>query len=246
MLMVLKQITTFTPNPKINAMKNFMIVTVLFTLAISCGPKQEKSKNTATQPTREALKLDTICQGRIHQLECSKRVETYILKEHSDWASRDGKTLHLSIENGDDLSFTSDETPSPEKFISYRLTNYFPSLDAYLVRLTFYEGSINKLINRKNGNTIETAGEILVSPDNSRFLAYNRDLATTYTFNGFEVYSVEDDNYTQEHKQGLDWGPSDPIWLSNTKIEFVKISPMDFEPDGKAVFTLEDGKWVVE
>jgi hypothetical protein len=227
-------------------MKNIMIIVALLVLAMSCSQKQEKGKTAATKPTRETLQLDTICDGRIYESECIKRVESHILEEHSDWASRDGKTLHLSIENGDDLSFTSNDTPSPEKYISYRLTNYFPSLDAYLVHLTFYEGGTNKLINRKSGNLIETDGEILVSPDNSRFVAYNRDLATTYSFNGFEVYSTGDNAYELHHKEELGWGPEDPKWLSNTKIEFVKISPMNFEPDGKAVYKLEDGEWVAE
>ncbi|MFW5767254.1 MAG: hypothetical protein ACOCXO_02690 [Bacteroidota bacterium] len=227
-------------------MKYLLIIISLLVFAMSCGQKQENNNTTDTQSTHEALQLDTICDGQLYELECIKRVESHILKEHSNLASRENKTLHLSIENGEDLRFTSDDTPSPEKYISYRLTDYFPSLNAYLVHLSFYEGSTNKLINRKSGNMIETDGEILVSPDNSRFLAYNQNLTTTYTFNGFEVYSAEDDDYKQEHKEGLNWGPSDPTWLSNKKIEFVKISPMNFEPDGKAVYSLVDGEWVAE
>jgi len=227
-------------------MKNSALIAAILVFIMSCGQKQENNKTTDAQPTREALQLDTICDGRIHESQCIDRVEKHILEEHSDWASREGKTLHLSIENGEDLSFTSNDTPTPEKYISYRLTNYFPSLHAYLVHLTFYEGGTNKIINRKTGNMIETDGEVLVSPDHSRFLAYNRDLATTYSFNGFEVYSASDNAYELQHREKLYWGPENPTWLSNTKIEFVKISPMNFEPDGKAVYTLVDGKWVAE
>jgi hypothetical protein len=227
-------------------MKNSVLIAAMLVFIMSCGQKQENNKTTDTQPTREALKLDTICDGRIYESECIDRVEKHILEEHSEWASREGKTLHLSIEEGEDLSFTSNDDPSPENFVNYRLTNYFPTIDAYMVHVAFYEGGTNKIINRISGKMIETDGEILVSPDNTKFLAYNQDLATTYSFNGFEIYTIGENRYEQQYQKGLDWGPAEPKWLSNTKIEFVKISPLDFEPDGKAVYTLVNGKWVAE
>lgn len=255
-------------------MKNFVFVIMLAIFAMGCASKQEKDKSkndkdpiaatdeklgktdspkvksVCTEPTMTAIERDSICEGLSSwEKECHDRIENYIIKTHGDWVSRDGETLSLSIENGEDLSFTSNrDQMSIENYVGYSLYNYYPAIDAYVVLVTYYEGITNLIINRKSGNSIDVVGDIAVSPDQKRFVVYNKDMETTYTFNGFHVFRVNGNSYEQEHKEGLEWGPRNARWLSNTEIEFEKItSPYDeAEPDGKAVYELVDDKWVAQ
>lgn len=207
-------------------------------------PQEDPSPSSASS-TMAALQLDTICDGQFNRSkECLDRLESHIVKEHSDWVRRDAETLHLSIENGKDLSFTTNPSQSPSDAVRYHLTNYYPQIDAYRVNVGYYEGGTNKLINRKSGSTVEVDGEILVSPDKNRFVAYNMDMHTSYFFNGFKVFKVNDNTYKLEHKESLRWGPDNPRWLSNTRIEFDKISEPGKEPVEKVVYNLTNGEWV--
>jgi len=209
-------------------------------------PQEDKAPSSA-RPTMAALQLDTICDGNFKwSKECLDRLESYVIKEHSDWVRREAETLHLIIENGEDLSFTTNPSQSPSDAVRYHLTNYYPKIDAYRVNVGYYEGGTNKLINRKSGNTVEVDGEILVSPDKNRFVAYNMDMHTTYFFNGFKMFKVTDNTYKLEHKERLRWGPDNPRWLSNNKIEFDKISEPGKEPVEKVVYNLTNGEWAAQ
>jgi hypothetical protein len=253
-------------------LKNYAFIFLLVIFIFGCASNQNKDNNksekepdvvteektdeaaptevesVSTEPAMTADENDSICEGLASwEQECHERIENFVIKKYSDLVSRDGETLKLSIENGEDLIFMSNsESMSPENFVRYSLFNYYPAIDAYNILVTYYEGKSNRLINRKSGKSIDVVGDIAVSPNQKRFVVYNKDLETTYTFNGFYVFKVDGNNYVQEHKEGLQWGPGNAKWLSNTKIEFEKIIGPPFEVEGKAVYELVGDKWVAQ
>ncbi len=81
----------------------------------------------------------------------AKELEEYLTKSQGKHFKRSGQTLILNLSNGQKLSLRDNSQKGDEEE-HFTYENYFPELNAYLIRVQLYEGSNYLLVNRTNGN----------------------------------------------------------------------------------------------
>jgi hypothetical protein len=146
------------------------------------------------------------------------------LLNHNDGnghVKRKGKKLIITADNGKNVVLTdkADIDTDGENYAQYTYTGYLPDIKQYGVMATYYESMSFLLVNQVNGETINTWGPPIISPDKKYFICASYDLAAGVIQNGLELYSYLNGKITPIGEIGLEkWGPGQLKWLDNNTL----------------------------
>ncbi|KRQ93276.1 hypothetical protein CQ12_22310 [Bradyrhizobium jicamae] len=108
-------------------------------------------------------------------------LEAACLREFGKLASREGDLLTLRLENGASKTYRDNSKACQEddanNCISYRLAAYHAEAHVYSIVIGYYEGSSFELLSARTGNVLRFSGSPHFSPDGSRFVVIDNDLA---------------------------------------------------------------------
>lgn len=135
--------------------------------------------------------------------------------------SRNGDSLLFeTVENGlvvlEDIPFLNDDDID---CAFYSFQGDVNGSDFWELFATGYEFHWSVLVSKKTGKMSEMSGRPTFSPDQKWLLTGNTDLEAAFTDNGFELYSLENDEIIEVgHVDPLNWGPMSLKWLNNREI----------------------------
>ncbi len=149
------------------------------------------------------------------------------LVEKFENVSRSGDTLEIATSQNTTVFINN--TAYGESSVRHYVVGYFdlhklkPPRKDFLVFSQYWEGIGYTLVNGRTGDALKLLifGEIVLSPDMTRYVAASCDLQAGYHRNLLQVYRTED--YQLEWTYDCDeveWGTclSDPVWLDNDRI----------------------------
>ncbi len=157
-----------------------------------------------------------------------------------------GVEFHLIMENGEYLTIKDHLSNAHD----YYLRDNLGEIGYYCLYQTYDgEGHTGRFINSRTGESFTGAGFPILSKTNERFIIANADLEAGYSWNGIEIFKVNENDVTLEYKEGFNtWGPTNVMWVDNEHIKFTKIhlQPEDWTwTETAAELRLMDGKWLI-
>jgi len=138
-----------------------------------------------------------------------------------DFKFEDGKTDQLcNVKNDDQMDRIYSFVFEKNGFIS--------------MNVLYWEGAGNILINTKTGQKINTFGNPIISPNNTKILALRADLEAGYDPNGLQMFSIDDvGNVELEWKyEQYEWMPEQAIWANDSVAYIKKRTPVYIPESG--------------
>ncbi len=203
------------------------ILVIAFTLLlISC------SENKIEEHKEEAVKqqYDTITIGnKVYNMQTlndtnyafaqpfSYGESDSVLALYSHVARRDSDTLFLSCDNNKIVKFVNNR--SDEDYCVYDFKYFNKDINAYVIYCSVNESGSVWLINKNNGDSLETIGFPFASPNKKQFICCNMDLEAAFTLNGFELFDHTNDKYIRKGLREINnWGPEKIKWKDDTTL----------------------------
>ncbi|RPI05219.1 MAG: hypothetical protein EHM64_07265 [Ignavibacteriae bacterium] len=167
--------------------------------------------------------------------------------EKEVWKQSD--TSYIKLKSGT-IKMLVDNKEEGGNYISYSYKNKLPGLPFFVFAVQYYEGSQVLLINGANGNEYFINNEPRLSPDNKFLVTASLDLEAHYNPNELNVWQIESDTLKLVFSiKPSDWGPSDPMWVSNRSLNFNKNI---FNRNGEStlkemhIIELKDSSWEIK
>jgi hypothetical protein len=155
---------------------------------------------------------------------CKVQKEIELL-QNSSVVCRHSDSLIFQLSNNRQFVLKNDSVEASWAMYSY--AGELKSIGYWYVNVTYYEWYNTILINQNNGDTTIAIGTPVVSPDKKYIMCGNVDLVADFTFNGFELYHLNNDRL---EKIGLtelkDWGPAIIYWkdMNNIYIKQTRVN----------------------
>ncbi len=205
-------------------MIKIIFIGTLLLFALGC----QEAPKTKTIVTSDTLMIG----GKIYEMEtisekaylaihtdAEDTSEKRNIKLDANMVHRNGDTLFLKKTDGTYVQLINNFAEFDDSFAVYSYRYYLDDLDYYVVYAGFWEWYNYLIINPTTGKIIYTCGPPVVSPDLKNIMTYNEDLLAGFTFNGFELYTVEKDSLRLTGTKELtDWGPESMKWIRNDEI----------------------------
>lgn len=169
--------------------------------------------------------------NKIFHLEyCTLSEFMKVEKQHKDTAEEDylhrdaslvkrvGKSLFLTLKDSKkvELADKGDDTDELEHYI---YQGRLKGISHYIVRVQYYEGGGYLVINENSGEMVHIIDPLVVSPSKKYAIAGNCDLVAGYTFNGIELYEIQNNNLVLVGKKELEgWGPKKLYWQNDSTL----------------------------
>ena len=205
-------------------MIKFIFIGTLLFFALGC----QETPKTEIIATSDTL----VIGGKIYEMETIS--ETAYLAIHTDeedtsekrnikldanMVYRNGDTLFLKKTDGAYMQLINNFAEYDDSFAVYSYRYYLDDLGYYVVYAGFWEWYNYLIINQATGKITHACGPPVVSPDLNYIMSCNEDLLAGFTFNGFELYTVEKDSLRLTGTKELtDWGPENIKWIRNDEI----------------------------
>lgn len=139
------------------------------------------------------------------------------IEKNKEFVSRKGDTLFLKCDNGRIVKLKSNRDEGD--FEMYEFKYFNKDINAFAVLCSFYESSSVWLFNKANGDSIETIGYPVVSPNKKQFVCYNIDLEAAFTLNGLELFEYTNGTYVRKGLREInEWGPERVKWKDDTTL----------------------------
>jgi|ERR1043165_1360748 hypothetical protein len=140
------------------------------------------------------------------------------LERDSAQVRRQDSTLFFKTAAGKEVTL-KDVDAEDDSYSRFYYMGKINEAGQYLSYGSFYEWFNYFLISDSTGDTTILWGEPQISPDHKYIFTGNVDLDAGYTYNGFQLFTVEDRTLWLIGDVHLDnWGPSEIKWLSNTEL----------------------------
>jgi hypothetical protein len=123
-------------------------------------------------------------QGRYWDPDkCTAFLERRVLKRFPGLFTRDGQRLVVGFGNGKQKVFVSGEREKDheDSYVRYIFLDYFPKIKYGLVRVGYYEGWTDVLLNLRTGESTDIDDDPLFSPDGLRFAVVKEEGSRTET-----------------------------------------------------------------
>ena len=166
-------------------------------------------------------------------------IESIQLKKEPT-VTRKKDTLHFKLRNGRYVSLNDNLEEGWGTYRKFSFMLYLKAIHYYLVDCTFYEGGSSVLVHDHTGHITYVDGIPLISPDNRRFLTASYD-ESGFSGNGLTIYRLRKDGLTEE------WSDTDgaeaAIWMSDHKIQYIRVSYKPTKHREKITVELHHGRW---
>lgn len=147
----------------------------------------------------------------------AKALEQYLSQKQGEHFRRSGEELLLRLSNGKTISLKDIANEGEEERFTYE--NYFPQLDAYLIRVQWYEGNNHLLVDRRTGSKKYIIGQTYPSPLGTQLVAINEDLEAGYSGNGIQLLSKQGGNFITKFTIAAGrWAPIAVKWLDEENL----------------------------
>jgi hypothetical protein len=144
-------------------------------------------------------------QGRFWNPDkCTAFLEQRVLEKFPGLFSRDGQRLVVRFANGQQKVFVSGvrQKGSESSYIEHVFLDYFPKIQYGLLRINYWEGRTELLLNMRTGESIDIHDDPVFSPDGFRFaVAEDNGMVGRGIF---AVYSVTVDGVKSEFFEEMD------------------------------------------
>lgn len=151
--------------------------------------------------------------------------ESIMLAKDSPLVNRRDDTLFFSLTNGG-FAKLPDYKADSDSFVSYKYLGRMHAIDQFVCLASFYEGYSYILVNGSTGDTTFICGTPSLSPDHKTLIAGNVDLEAAFSYNGFEMFSIQGNKLKQIGARMLNkWGPNKVKWKTNNELLVERISP---------------------
>jgi hypothetical protein len=165
-----------------------------------------------------------ICPKTIHNsYECAQYLQNTALKKYSDIATREGETLIIKLNTGG-ITKLSDKDTNPNEMVGYSLVEVYREIGYALVHAQYWEGGTYELINLQTGQIENIKGWPLISPKEKYLVSINFGDIAGYTDSVIKIYRLTRPHLTPDWSLMPSWSPSDPHWISDSKLELNKNS----------------------
>jgi hypothetical protein len=177
------------------------------------------------------------------------------LEEQSNIKQSDGKVVRkgkrLELRTRDRTVQFDDNCHNGEAYVRYKFETYIKDKGYYLLSYTGYEWGGFFFINDRSGDKTSLFGKPVFSPDRNKLITISMDLEAHEMINAMRIYRLDSEGPTLVFDEDFDeeWGPSDPIWLNNSSIKFVKNtcdSPCTKYHSSAAYLVLKGKTWVIQ
>ncbi len=223
------------------------IIPFLFCIhLLSCSEqkKDEAVPETVLPPAYDTLTIGTktyFTQNltdtnyTFRDLEMPLDSDENAVKKLADLVRRDKDSLFLKCDNGKTIKLVSNRSEND----NYKLFNFIAldkDIDHYVISCLYVESRDVLLVNKKNGNPLETIGYPVASPDKNYFASGNCDLVAAFDINGISLYKKSRSNYELLGIRELTkWGPVQLVWKNDTSLI---IKGNQFKADGESLETM--------
>lgn len=174
-------------------------------------------------PTPERASFDARCDAERAWLACAEAAEAGIIAPVSRSVERRGDSLVIRSGEPEPAVLVSDAGEG-DAYVRYVYGGFAPALRQHLVGYVMREGGGFLLVDAASGRMTDLPGRPVLSPLRTRFVVTSGDLWEGYDRNVLQVWRFTDELPVLEW--GLDgggaWGASDPVWLGEAALEFVR------------------------
>lgn len=193
--------------------------------------------------------LKRYCIGLMNSYKCAQAIEAgeVALRYQSRVARCRPGTLCIKLATK--TIEISDKATNTDQELSYSYIAFIPALKVHVLHTQLYEGIRFMVIHDDSGQTTDTMGYPVPSPDNKRFATRSMDMIAGYSPNGVEVWRSESGRFHREATFETEWGPSSATWRTPERIVFGKHChdeerPGETKPCGKAELNFASNRWV--
>jgi hypothetical protein len=192
----------------------------------------EKKEDWSTTEKPAAVKLDTLAIGKQIYFTQNLTDTNYTFPaiitrgdsddvqiiSYPDLVRRNDDSLFLKCDNGKIIKLVNNRSED-DNYKLFRFVELNKDIDHYLIGCLRVESFNYLLVNKKNGNPIETIGPPFASPDKNFFVCGNCDLVANFNLNGIEVYKKGKSSYQSLGLRELtNWGPDQMLWKNDSTL----------------------------
>jgi hypothetical protein len=202
-----------------------LFLTLAVVAAQGCTAPRDTNQSTETVSTVE-VPLDSAAAAFYAERAPEYEAERRVITAGPGRVMRQPGVLRITTRSGRIVPFV-DAIADPDRHVRYIYTQFFPTLDAHLLREKYYEGWSYRLVNDSTGRTTGLAEVPLVGPEGRRFVVASLDLDAFYNPNTIELWRVSADSLVREFvlDGGELWGPDSVAWVSPDTVRFVRMVP---------------------
>jgi hypothetical protein len=234
---------------KFAIMKKSLVLS-LFLALLSIAALGQTSTKPQSKYNRAGFDAKLICEHQENPFSCARKMENKLGTIYRDLIKRSNdKLVVVTLANGTKKSFRdvfeSDDDPNT---VRYSVVDFIEDINAYLVKVSYYEGEAYQMINRASGTKYELPGPPVVSPDGKKFVAFSDDPSGEYNPHSLQIWNVTKSSFTKAYDlKNKPWGVKTAKWNSNSSVRINPVRMDDFrEIDMKPkTLSMSTGKWVV-
>ena len=206
------------------------ILAFLFTaLFVSCS---ENTPKVSKEEIKNAeIIFDTLTIGKkVYQMQdlqdtnfVFEKFDSYdpsdsaYIAKNKDVVSRTGDTLFLKCDNGRIVKIKSNRDEGDYEVYEFKYLN--KEINTFVIMCSFYESSSIWLVNKTNGDSLETVGFPIVSPNKKQFICANTDLEAGFSGNGIELFGYDNKTIASKgFRELFNWGPEKVTWKNDTTL----------------------------
>ncbi len=163
---------------------------------------------------QKAIDLISKQYGNWHERAIA--VEKYQIQLHNLNIIIDSLARIVTLDNGEKLRLTPNITHDE---YGYTFEKEFKDNGFLLFRVQWFEGNNYFLLNTMSGEKTYIGGRAYFSPNGKYLIGIEDDIEALYSFNGFQLYSVEKNGHLKLIWQFSPvWGPYKIKWIDNSSL----------------------------
>jgi hypothetical protein len=208
----------------------YCFLIVAQSILLGCGSHQPKDGTTAEAAIKfegDTFKIGdkTFFIEQITRSDFDKSTSTILdssekrnILQDSLLVKRTADTLILKISNGKTVSLVNNNSDN-DSYTQYSYRGKLSDIGQFIVSVSHWEGHDYLLINESSGDKMNIIGIPKLSPNKKYLITSNNDLFAENTFNGFELFRIDNKIVKLIGKKELtEWGPEDIKWVNDSVI----------------------------
>jgi hypothetical protein len=133
--------------------------------------------------------------------------------------TRVGEGLTFQLKSGETKVLKENKTTDGDGYEAYTYLQSLDEIGQWLVLCSYYESMDYLLIDQQLGTETHLWGYPVISPDKNHILTSMVDLEAGFVPNGFQLWTIEEDNIILAYEQELaEWGFDKSIWTNGNEI----------------------------
>jgi len=175
-------------------------------------------------------KIDSISKNYDNSHRRSLAIEKFQVENSKTKILIDSISRIVCLKNGKEVKLTPD--PMGDEY-GYTFEKEFSDSNLLLFRVQWSEGNNYFLLNTLTGNYFYTIGQPKIYKN--QIVCINDDIVAEYSFNGIQMFEIQENELIELWKIKIEWAPEDIKWIDD-KTLIVKGYNYSDNLDTKSVF----------